>query len=58
MSQNPTLPCSLIDPDDLENNTSGNPTLHDVTGCAPASPLRAEKRCRRDDHGRVWARSA
>jgi uncharacterized protein len=30
MSQNPSLPVSMIDPDDLENNTSGNPSLHDV----------------------------
>jgi uncharacterized protein len=30
MSQNPSLPASLIDPDDLDNNTSGNPSLHDV----------------------------
>ena len=30
MSKNPVVPASMIDPDDLENNTSGNPSLHDV----------------------------
>ncbi len=30
MSQNPPVPANLIDPDDLENNNSGNPTIHDV----------------------------
>jgi uncharacterized protein len=30
MTQNPPLLWTQIDPDDLENNTSGNPSLHDV----------------------------
>jgi uncharacterized protein len=30
MSQNPPVPDNMIDPDDLDKNTSGNPTIHDV----------------------------